>query len=76
MIVKATKTFNCVLLDAMIVIEAHALGNWDNILRQVQVLIPSTVVKDEAFYFFIRKSEKDATPFYSVNRSSQGKSYR
>ena len=51
MTVKATKKLTCALLDAVIIIEAHALGIWQKLLHKVQVLVPSTVVRNEAFYF-------------------------
>jgi hypothetical protein len=58
MTVKATRKLTSVLLDAVIVIEAHALGIWSNLVGKVEILIPSTVVRDEAFYFNSKKKEK------------------
>jgi hypothetical protein len=47
-----------VILDAMLVIEAHAIGIWDNLVDKIDAIIPSTVVKDEAFYFDSKKTGK------------------
>ena len=58
MTVKATRRLTSVLLDAVIVIEAHALGIWSNLVGKVDILVPSTVVRDEAFYFNSKKREK------------------
>ena len=58
MTVKATRKLTSVLLDAVIVIEAHALGIWSNLVGKVEILVPSTVVRDEAFYFNSKKKEK------------------
>ncbi len=58
MTAKPTKRSICVILDAMVVIEAHALGIWDNLLDKIDAIIPSTVVKNEAFYFDTKKSGK------------------
>jgi hypothetical protein len=48
----------CVILDAMVVIEAHSLGIWDNLLDKIDAVIPSTVVRDEAFYFDAKMTGK------------------
>jgi predicted membrane protein len=48
MIVKATRKLTSVLLDAVIVIEAHALVIWSNLVGKVEILVPSTVVRKEA----------------------------
>ena len=42
----------------MIVIEAHALEIWDSLIDKIDVIIPSTVVQDEAFYFDTKKIGK------------------
>jgi len=63
MTVKATRRSTSVLLDAVIVIEAHALGIWKNLLSKVEILVLSTVVRNEAFYFDTKERE---TPFHSV----------
>jgi hypothetical protein len=46
----------CVILDALVVVEAHALGIWDNLLDKIDAVIPSTVVKNEAFFFDSKKT--------------------
>jgi hypothetical protein len=48
----------CMILDAMAVIESHGLGIWDNLLDKIDAIIPSTVVKDEVFYFDTKKTGK------------------
>ena len=42
----------------MIVIEAHELEIWDSLLHKVPVLIPSTIIHNETFYFHARGSGK------------------
>jgi len=39
------------LLDADVVIEAHALGIWEALIERCKVLLPSIVVHDEALFF-------------------------
>lgn len=51
-----TKKSICVILDAMIVIEAHALAVWNHLLDRIDAVLPSTVVKNEAFYFDAKKT--------------------
>ena len=58
MTAKVTKKLTSVLLDAVIVIEVHALGIWSNLVGKVEILVPSTVVRDEAFYFNSKEKEK------------------
>jgi hypothetical protein len=58
MTAKPTKKSIYVLLDAVIVIEAHALGIWDKLLDKINCLVPSTVVQNEAFYFDTKKGGK------------------
>ena len=41
----------CVLLDANVVIEAHRVAVWRNLLDQCQIMVPSTVVRDEALFY-------------------------
>lgn len=40
-----------VLLDADVVIEAHALGIWQTLVERCKVLLPSIVVHDESLFF-------------------------
>lgn len=42
---------NSVLLDANIVIEAHAVGIWGSLIRSYGIVVPSIVVHREAKYF-------------------------
>jgi hypothetical protein len=42
----------------MIVIEAHRLGIWHDLMSKVQVVLPATVVRDEAFYFETKAGRK------------------
>jgi hypothetical protein len=59
-----------VILDAMVVIEAHALGIWDNLLDKIDAIIPSIVVQDEAFYFDTKKTGKGGPILISQGISS------
>jgi hypothetical protein len=47
-----------VLLDAMIIIEAHGVDVWDRLLEEVNVLVPATVINNEAFYFDSKKTNR------------------
>ena len=40
-----------VLLDADVIIDLHRFGIWKNILKKNKILIPSTVLRREVFYF-------------------------
>jgi len=51
------------VLDAMVVIKAHELGIWELLLERAPILLPATVVRDEAFYFDTEPGEKR----YSIN---------
>lgn len=46
------------VLDAMIVIKAHELGIWELLVDRALILIPATVVRDEAFYFDTEPGER------------------
>jgi hypothetical protein len=46
------------VLDAVVVIKAHELGIWELLVERAQVLVPATVVRDEAFYFDTEPGEK------------------
>lgn len=50
----------CVLLDANIVIEAHALEIWTDLKEKYDLVIPSIVVIDEVRYF--RSSKRVSKP--------------
>lgn len=41
----------CVLLDANVVIKAHELNIWLHLTDQYQLILPSTVIRNEARYF-------------------------
>ena len=58
MTAKSRRRLTCVLLDAVIVIEAHRLDIWDKLISKVRVVVPATVVQDEAFYFKTRGKRK------------------
>jgi len=45
----------CVLLDANIVIEAHALKIWTELKDRYELILPSIVVINEAKYFYSAK---------------------
>ncbi|MFC2156517.1 hypothetical protein ACFLT9_01640 [Acidobacteriota bacterium] len=40
-----------VLLDADVIIDLHRFGIWEAIVRQNHLLIPSTILRQEAFYW-------------------------
>jgi delta 1-pyrroline-5-carboxylate dehydrogenase len=40
-----------VLLDADIIIDLHKFGIWDTIAKRNEILIPSTVLRREAYYY-------------------------
>lgn len=41
----------CVLLDANVVIKAHELGIWLQLTERYELILPGTVIRDEARYF-------------------------
>jgi len=41
----------CVLLDANVVIKAHELGVWLQLTERFELILPGTVIRDEARYF-------------------------
>ncbi len=40
-----------VLLDANIIIEAHELGIWQDLIQRADIYVPSIVVRDEAIFY-------------------------
>lgn len=50
MTAKTTKP-QCVLLDANVVIKAHELGVWLQLTERYELILPGTVIRDEARYF-------------------------
>lgn len=62
MTAKTTKP-KCILLDANVVIEAHELGIWQKLTERLQLIVPSTVIHDEALFFSrtTRDSRKNIT---------------
>lgn len=53
----------CVILDAMIVIAAHEQGIWLSMVECLDIILPSTIVKDEALFF----SKKDGRIPQDIN---------
>lgn len=51
MTAKTTKQTYKLLLDADIVIESHAVGIWQKLVEQCKLILPSTIVHDEALFF-------------------------
>ena len=47
-----------VLLDANIIIEAHALGIWQGLIKKVDISVPSTIARKEAKFFFSKKENR------------------
>jgi len=58
MTAKFTRNSTWVLLDAVIIIEAHSIGVWDRLLEEIRGLVGATVANDEAFYFDTKKTKK------------------
>lgn len=40
-----------VLLDADIIIDLHKFGIWEHIVKRNEILIPSTVLRREVYYY-------------------------
>lgn len=40
-----------VLLDADVIIDLHKFGTWDKIAKQNEILIPSTILRIEVYYY-------------------------
>lgn len=57
MIAEYTKKLKFVL-DAMIIIKAHELAIWEELKSKIPIVVPSIVVKSEAFYFDTVPGEK------------------
>jgi hypothetical protein len=57
-----------VILDAMIVIEAHALGIWHNLLDKIDAMIPQLLFEMKLSILMQRRLE-NAAPFCSARRS-------
>jgi hypothetical protein len=70
MTVKLTGKLICVILDAMIVIEAYALQIWDSLIDKIDAIITSTVIQGEAFYFDTKKTGKRGPILISQSVSS------
>ena len=47
----------CVLLDACIVIEAHKLGIWDNLIKKAEITVSSIVAHDESLFYSIQENK-------------------
>jgi len=47
-----------ILLDADIIIEAHELGIWDEIVKKVDIFIPSIIIQDQAKFFYTKHRNK------------------
>lgn len=60
-----------VLLDAMIIIEAHARGVWASLVNRVQLVVPSIVVQEARFY--IDPSSGDELPIDLAPAVTAGK---
>ena len=48
---RKTAKSKCVILDAMIIITAHELGIWLSLVDRLDIIIPSTIARDEALFF-------------------------
>lgn len=47
-----------VLLDANIIIEAHTLGIWQGLVKNVDISVPSTIIHVEAKFFFSKREDR------------------
>lgn len=45
------KKLELVILDANIIIDAHALGYWNILTSRYKIYVPATVLREEVFYF-------------------------
>ena len=48
---RKTAKSKCVIFDAMIIITAHELGIWLSLVDRLDIIIPSTIARDEALFF-------------------------
>ena len=55
-----------VLLDADVIIDLHKFGIWDIIVKQNEILIPSTVFRIEVYYY-----EDDSGFKHSIDLSKE-----
>jgi hypothetical protein len=53
-----TKKSKQILLDAVVVIEAHRGQYWDALCNAYRIALPATVMEDELFYFESDKGKK------------------
>lgn len=57
-----TKKSKHVLLDTVVVIDAHENGYWESLCNTYQIALPATVIEDELFYFASNKRKHGFKP--------------
>lgn len=57
-----TRNSKQVLLDSVVVIDAHENQYWDALCNGYQIALPATVIEEEVFYFESSKGKKGLTP--------------
>jgi hypothetical protein len=65
-----TKKSKDLLVDTVVVIDAHEKGYWERLCNAYRIFLPGTVADDELFFF---TSEKGKRPFLVSNWIEQGK---
>ena len=48
-----TKKLKHLLVDTVVVIDAHEKGYWERLCNAYRVFLPGTVIEDELFFFTI-----------------------
>lgn len=65
-----TKKSKDLLVDTVVVIDAHEKGYWELLCNAYRIFLPGTVIEDELFFF---SSDKEKKPFLISNWVRQGK---
>jgi|GEM_PF-4024819 hypothetical protein len=65
-----TKKLKDLLVDSVVVIDAHEKGYWDRLCNAYQIFLPGTVIEDELFFF---SSDKGKQPFLVSTWVHKGK---
>ena len=60
----------CVLSDANVIIDAHALGIWDSLLTQCHMFTTQYIEKNEARYFKSKKGIKSISLREQIKNSA------
>jgi len=65
-----TKKLKDLLVDSVVVIDAHENGYWERLCNAYRIFLPGTVIEDELFFF---TSDKGKQPLLVPNWIHQGK---